>query len=290
MRRAPQRKTHNMKKSAYTLAFALGGALLLLLCVLILVNNSRNDRNALSNFEVFTPTGGDLPGLATDAPQQAWDDWVGGQTAVPIDYATAPPAQPPAPTPAPATPEPTRSSALRNGDQGTDVAYVQQRLRELGYLSGNADGVFGNATERAVKDFQAANGLTADGVVGNRTLAMLDSPSAKSKSAASASASTATDTSRATAVPAPRSYTASTPNATYGYLAPGNTGSKVRSLQNRLIELGYLSGSASGTYDDATEEAVRAFQARNGQWVDGKAGPDTQTALFSNRALAAPRD
>jgi len=184
------------------------------------------------------------------------------------------------PTPPPPTPEPTRSGALRNGDQGADVEYVQQRLRELGYLSGRADGIFGNATERAVRDFQSAHGLTSDGVVGNRTLAMLESASARPQSVA--------DTSRATPMPTPRSYTASTPNATYGYLEPGHTGPKVRNLQTRLVELRYLS-SVSGTYDEATEQAVREFQARNGQWVDGIAGPDTQTALFSSGALAAPR-
>jgi len=279
-----RRRTHSVKKGAYTLAFVLGGALLLVLCVLILTSSRNGGESALSNLTFYTPP---AAGLSTDASGQEWGAWVGGQTATAAPQGYIPPTSAPAPTPPPATPEPTRSGSLRNGDEGTDVAHVQQRLRELGYLSGRADGIFGNATERAVRDFQAANGLTADGVVGARTLAMLDSPSAKSKSAAG---SAGADTSRATAVPAPRTYTASTPNATYGYLAPGDSGSKVRTLQNRLIALGYLAGSASGNYDAETEEAVRAFQARNGQWVDGKAGPDTQTALFSDRALAAPRD
>ena len=50
-------------------------------------------------------------------------------------------------------------------------------------------------------------------------------------------------------------------------------------LQNRLKELGYYTGSASGTYNDATREAVLAFQQRNGLWVDGVAGEDTQRML-----------
>jgi len=268
-----------MRRKGYTLLFALGGALLLVLCVLIFSNTGNNNA---SNFVHYTPPEGVV--AMTAPPGQDFGSWVDGQQDGATEDFTPPPVYTPAPTPLPQTPEPTRSTALRNGDEGADVAYVQQRLRELGYLSGSADGIFGNATERAVKDFQAANGLTADGVVGNRTMTMLDSPSARSKSAAVG------DSSRATAVPTPKSYTASTPNATYGYLAPGDRGSKVTNLQKRLIELGYLSGSASGNYDDATEQAVRAFQARNGQWVDGKAGPDTQTALFSSSALAAPRD
>ena len=269
-----------MRRKGYTLLFALGGALLLVLCVLIFTNPGNNNA---SNFTPYTPPEDAV--AMTPPPAQDFGGWVGGQqeNEPPEDHTPAP-EYTPTPTPVPPTPEPTRSTALRNGDEGTDVAYVQQRLRALGYLSGSADGIFGNNTERAVKEFQMANGLTADGVVGNRTMAMLDSSSAKSKSAAVG------DTSRATAVPTPKNYTASTPNATYGYLAPGDRGSKVTNLQKRLIELGYMSGSASGNYDDATEQAVRDFQARNGQWVDGKAGPDTQSALYGSGALAAPRD
>ena len=272
-----------MRRKSYTLAFLLGGALLVVLCVLIFSNPGGNNT---PNFVHFTPTEDEeLTNLATGLPGQDFGAWLDNQqdTAPPENY-VPPPVETPVPTPAPVTPEPTRSGSLRNGDQGTDVAYVQQRLRDLGYLSGRADGIFGNATERAVRDFQAANGLTADGVVGPRTMRALESTSARPQSAAVG------DTSRATPMPTPRSYTASTPNATFGFLAPGNSGSRVTNLQRRLIELGYLSGSASGTYDEATEQAVRAFQARNGQWVDGLAGPDTQTALFASGALAAPRD
>jgi len=269
-----------MRRKSYTLAFLLGGALLLVLCVLIFSSPGGNNT---PNFVHFTPA--EDEDLATTPPGQDWGGWVDGQQVneTPENH-VPPPVETPTPTPIPVTPEPTRSGSLRNGDQGTDVAYVQQRLRDLGYLSGRADGIFGNATERAVRDFQAANGLTADGVVGRRTMDALDSPSARPQSAAVG------DTSRSTPMPTPKSYTASTPNATYGFLAPGNSGNRVTALQRRLIELGYLSGSASGRYDEATEQAVRAFQARNGQWVDGLAGPDTQTALFSSGALAAPRD
>ena len=55
------------------------------------------------------------------------------------------------------------------GDRGNEVMEIQKQLATLHYSVGELDGVFGPATEQAVKSFQAAKGLTADGVVGDAT-------------------------------------------------------------------------------------------------------------------------
>jgi chitosanase len=55
---------------------------------------------------------------------------------------------------------------------GGDVEALQEALLRHGYLTGR-DGVFGPRTETAVKQFQAAAGLQADGVAGPLTLAAL---------------------------------------------------------------------------------------------------------------------
>jgi N-acetylmuramoyl-L-alanine amidase len=53
---------------------------------------------------------------------------------------------------------------------GDDVFALQERLLELGYDSGRADGVFGRQTEQALRSFQRDYGMAPDGICGPRTL------------------------------------------------------------------------------------------------------------------------
>ena len=59
--------------------------------------------------------------------------------------------------------------------------------------------------------------------------------------------------------------------------------------QEALIELGYLKTSATGVFGEQTEQAVRAFQKRNGLTVDGKIGTKTRYLLYSPDAKEAPK-
>ena len=61
---------------------------------------------------------------------------------------------------------------LQNGSQGNDVKELQQMLNTKGYNLG-VDGIFGNQTQSAVKNFQQKSGLTVDGIVGNHTMTAL---------------------------------------------------------------------------------------------------------------------
>ena len=62
---------------------------------------------------------------------------------------------------------------LTVGAKGDEVTRLQQRLKDLGYLSSKVDGQFGGGTKRAVISFQRRNGLKTDGVAGETTLAKL---------------------------------------------------------------------------------------------------------------------
>ena len=60
------------------------------------------------------------------------------------------------------------SLIIKKGSTGTDVILCQQFLSQKGYPT-LADGVFGGGTEEKVRQFQAANNLSADGIVGSKT-------------------------------------------------------------------------------------------------------------------------
>lgn len=62
---------------------------------------------------------------------------------------------------------------LKQHSMGADVVQLQNKLRQLGYLEGRADGFFNPDTEQAVKRFQHDHGLKVTGVVDSKTLHLL---------------------------------------------------------------------------------------------------------------------
>ena len=63
---------------------------------------------------------------------------------------------------------------LQKGSADPAVRDLQAALKALGYNPGPIDGVFGATTEAAVKAFQQAKGISADGVVGKVTWINID--------------------------------------------------------------------------------------------------------------------
>jgi peptidoglycan hydrolase-like protein with peptidoglycan-binding domain len=144
------------------------------------------------------------------------------------------------------------SALVQQGDSGSEVTALQQRLQELGYFQGNATGYFGSVTKAAVMDFQQAKGLNPDGVVGTNTEAILREPRQSSSQSVS-------DSNR-------------------GVLRIGDRGEPVSVIQQRLSEVGLRAGD-KGVFDEATQEAVRQFQQAKGLTVDGVVGQQTLAAL-----------
>ena len=179
-------------------------------------------------------------------------------------------------------------TSLREGDGGDDVRLLQERLKRLGYYSGNVDGDFGAGTVNAVKAFQRQNGLTADGVAGSGTLSRLFSSSAKSYTAPSPTPRPTptrkpTPTPRATSTPLPPNiYVLVTPapGNDYATLRRGMYGTPVQQMQEELKKQGFYTGVTDGYFGEGTENAVKAFQRSNGLYVDGAAGPATLRVLY----------
>ncbi len=138
---------------------------------------------------------------------------------------------------------------VMKGDQGDDIKAIQDRLYQLGYLLNRGDGDFGEATEAAVRKMQERNGIGIDGAVGKESIGLLYSDEVK-------------------------------PNL----IGLGEQSDLVKKYQQRLIDLGYLREEADGNFGGATERAVREFQSRNDQIVDGFLGPDTREAMDSSNA------
>lgn len=77
--------------------------------------------------------------------------------------------------------QPAVSRICKLNDQGDDVRQIQERLIALGYLDGEANGIFDKATEAALTEFQRMNDLLRTGMADDITLAVLFSDSAREK-------------------------------------------------------------------------------------------------------------
>lgn len=67
----------------------------------------------------------------------------------------------------------TPATIAAEPELGANVAYLQQKLKALGYYTGSVTGTYDSATVSAVNAFETANGLVADGKVGTKTWPLL---------------------------------------------------------------------------------------------------------------------
>ncbi len=90
-------------------------------------------------------------------------------TPAPVATSSASAVVPPAESPATPVSEPTGPPTLRPNVEGSAVAQLQRELQTLGYYDGAINGVYGESTQSAVREFQADQKLEVDAIVGPST-------------------------------------------------------------------------------------------------------------------------
>lgn len=168
-------------------------------------------------------------------------------------------------------------TAIRNGDRGNTVRALQVRLNRISHdypsipKIPSIDGIFGDRTESAVRQFQKIFGLTQDGIVGKATwykiiniynavkrLSELDSEGISISE-----------------------FNQQYPDA----VRPGDSGDSVTVLQHYLSTISQFYQAVppvalTSIYDEATQQAVVAFQKAFGLDPDGIVGDRTWQEIY----------
>ena len=132
---------------------------------------------------------------------------------------------------------------LKSGSRNNFVFLLQFILKNQYNQNIGVDGIFGQKTQNAVRNFQQTNSLSVDGIVGQNTWKTL-----------------------LTLTPEP-------------LLKRGSRGAYTRYLQQLLESKMIPVSGIDGIFGSKTENAVRRFQQDNGLTVDGIVGTNTWNAL-----------
>lgn len=149
------------------------------------------------------------------------------------------------------TPYFINSTGLKFGQSGGTVLSLQKALKDLGLYSGALDGKYGDATWIAVWDFQKSKGISADGIAGAQTLALLNVKN------------TSQD------IELPKGKT----------VVFGSKGASVSAIQRSLSILNLYKGEINGVYGDSTWVAVWDFQRSRGLSATGEVDVETWNLL-----------
>jgi peptidoglycan hydrolase-like protein with peptidoglycan-binding domain len=133
------------------------------------------------------------------------------------------------------------------------VRAVQERLREMGGYPGPADGVWGDASAAALRQFQMNHGLQATGQLNQATAAILNL--------------------------APAELLAASPGPPQEHRL---SSAEVRNLQVRLRQLGYYQGPGDGIWGPGMQAALQRFQQSSGLQVTGRLNAQSATAMGLN--------
>ncbi len=161
---------------------------------------------------------------------------------------------------------PVIGTAAKQGKTGELVERIHQRLKELGYYSGEVTDTYTKDTTAAVKAFQKNHTLKQTGIADSEMQTLLFGASAL----AAYQSPTAAPTAAITAPP--------------DTLRKGDEGDGVKAMQQRLQQLGFYTGNVDGKFGDGTQKALINFQVSAKLNEDGVCGAKTKEALFSASA------
>jgi peptidoglycan hydrolase-like protein with peptidoglycan-binding domain len=153
---------------------------------------------------------------------------------------------------------------IYRGDKGDPVKLVQEALTATGHYKGEISGIFDQTTENALKEFQKANNIEPDGIVGIATRAQLIQQSGINRLSPSN-------------VPTPTNV-----------VKRGDSGNDVVWVQEKLKVAGFLKGNITGFFGVLTETAVKDFQRARNLNPDGIVGATTRNALTQVSAQNPP--
>ncbi len=179
---------------------------------------------------------------------------------------------------------------LRFGSTGDDVKQLQTQLTELGYYKGKISGNYLEATQKAVEQLQKKNHLEVNGVadpdlqdmiLSNRITGKNDTPDEATTPAPNLSNYLVDDNENTVAIP----------DETVAFskkLKSGSKGKLVKTMQQRLAELGYYEGPISGSFQKYTTRAVKALQTQNGIESTGVVDETTWNLIFNDIHVVLP--
>lgn len=170
-----------------------------------------------------------------------------------------------------------RYEKLNLNSRGESVRQLQLILQELGYYSGAIDGIYGNLTQNAVKEFQTRQNLTPDGITGKQTWQKLQQTTTKQPAAQVTPPETNQQPESATPSPEASPTATSTPEATTS--APEFTNPDPE-IQNASV-IGLIIVLACG----ATALVVLQRQGKLAQW---QLQLQTGVAALENAASGMP--
>jgi cell wall-associated NlpC family hydrolase len=148
------------------------------------------------------------------------------------------------------SPDPIPNQTLRYGHTGYSIRVLQTELSKLSFYFDTIDGIYGQKTQEAVRNFQMSSQLKVDGIAGPNTLSKLSDSMKQLK---------------------PKTLTM------------GDKGPEVEALQLKLSKLNYYTGTVDGIFGKVTKSAVEAYQKRNKLSINGIVNDQTMQHLVQNK-------